>query len=77
MIILNLYFLHADGHESLVQKDVTKLNAIKVALEDLKKRNPKFESHYQRAWDDNYGRYWIDVGSWSEFYILHDEYNGV
>ena len=54
---------------SLVSDGVSTDNIISVALDDLKKRNPKYKSYYQRTWTDDNGWLWVDVGSWSEFYI--------
>lgn len=54
---------------SLVSDGVSTDNIISVALNDLKKRNPKYKSYYQRTWTDDGGWLWVDVGSWSEFYI--------
>ena len=70
---MNLYFQYSDGSQSLIAQNVQKGDAIRVALDDLNGRNPNFKTYYQRTWTDDNGWYWIDVGSWSEFYILRDE----
>ena len=66
---MKLYFQHSNGKLDLVKEIVSVDGAVSAALDDLKVRNPKYESFYQRTWTDQNDWYWIDVGSWSEFYI--------
>ena len=54
---------------SLVSDGVSADSIVSAALGDLKDRNPKYKSYYQRTWTDDNGWLWVDVGSWSEFYI--------
>lgn len=69
---MKLYFQHSDGSESLVCEVDGYSSAISKALSDLKRRNPKYTSYYQRTWFDDNCWMWIDVGSWSEFYIVKE-----
>ena len=71
---MNLYFLNADGKEKLVKENVTNENFTLEALKWLKENHPEFKSGYQRCWVDDYDRYWIDFGSWNEFFIAHAPY---
>ena len=66
---MKLYFQHSDGTMSLVSDGISADSIVSVALGDLKDRNPKYKSYYQRTWTDDNGWLWVDVGSWSEFYI--------
>ncbi len=50
---------------------------LKVMREDLKIRRPEFNSWYQRCWWDDHERFWIDFGSHTEFYIAHEDGNGL
>lgn len=68
---MNLYFLDTDDNEILVEEDISKEQAVSLALNDLKKRVPKAKSYYQRCWEDDHGRFWIDYGSHTCFYIMH------
>lgn len=69
---LKLYFQHSDGSVDYVC-DVENGLYVSAALKDLYERNPKYQSYYQRTWKDDNGWIWIDVGSWSEFYIIKEE----
>ena len=68
-----LYFQHSDGSYEYIcdigQDDMI----VSVALDDLYKRNPKYQSYYQRVWTDDDGSTWIDVGSHTEFYVVKGE----
>lgn len=54
---------------SIVSDGISADSIVSTALGDLKDRNPKYKSYYQRTWTDDNGWLWVDVGSWSEFYI--------
>lgn len=66
---MKLYFQHSDGSIDYCC-DIGNRAYIDVVLEDLHKRNPKYISYYQRTWKDDNGWTWVDVGSYSEFYII-------
>lgn len=72
--MINLYFLNNDDEEILVKENLDcAIGEIStIALEDLKTRRPEFNSVYQRYWWDDHGRFWIDFGSHTEFYIAHE-----
>ena len=55
----------ADDDDSLI--------VVSKALEDLRRRYPKFKSYYQRYWEDDEGSIWIDYGSHCQFYVLKTE----
>jgi len=70
---LKLYFQHSDGSHEFIRElsdNRDQLGAVSDVLEDLHKRNPKYKSYYQRTWKDDNGWTWIDVGSYTEFYIV-------
>ena len=68
-----LYFRHSDGSFSYVCDIGNDDLIVSKALEDLHKRNPNYQSYYQRIWTDENGWTWIDVGSWSEFHVVKEE----
>ena len=68
-----LYFQHSNGSLSFVSNVPENGLYVSIALKDLRKRNPNYQSYYQRTWTDDNGWIWIDVGSWSEFYIVKDD----
>lgn len=75
---MNLYFLNNNDEEIVVKEDVQVEGPALVneALEDLKTRKPEVKSLYQRYWWDDHGRFWIDFGSHTEFYIAHEDESG-
>ena len=68
-----LYFQHSDGSIEYIKKLFDNENYLNAVLDDLKKRNPKFKSYYQRVWTNDKGWTYIDVGSHTEFYVLKDD----
>lgn len=67
---MKVYFKNSKGQYTLIGK-VDDVNAgMKMAMDDLKVRAPHFKSYYQRTWQDDDGTTWLDVGSWSEFYVI-------
>lgn len=66
---MKLYFQHSDGSESFVC-ETEDGRYVSDALKDLYKRNPRYQSYYQRTWTDDNGWIWIDVGSYTEFWIV-------
>jgi len=72
MVVGDLFFRHSNGKEDKVASNVPWDRCVGAALDDLHKKNPKYQSYYQRlnkVVQDGKERFWIDVGSWSEFYI--------
>ena len=69
---MKLYFQHWDGSMEYI-RDIDNEAYVGAALDDLHKRNPKYQSYYQRTWKNDEGCVWIDVGSHSEFYIVKPE----
>lgn len=65
---MKLYFQHADGSEDFVC-ETEDGRYVSDAMKDLYKRNPRYQSYYQRTWTDDNGWIWIDVGSYTEFWI--------
>lgn len=53
---MKLYFQHADGSEDFVC-ETEDGRYVGDALKDLYKRNPRYQSYYQRTWTDDNG--WI------------------
>ena len=69
-----LYFVHSDGSMDYIGDVTEDKKYVSMALEDLYKRNPEYQSYYQRTWVDNTNNWiHIDVGSWSEEYIVKDD----
>ena len=68
-----LYFRRSNGSSSYVCDICNDDLIVSKALEDLYKRNSNYQSYYQRIWTDENGWTWIDVGSWSEFYVAKEE----
>lgn len=71
---LHLYFLDNENNYHLVTDNITPDSPVlmDLVLQDLMDRRPGFTSFYQRTWFDDKGRYWIDYGSHTEFYVLQD-----
>lgn len=80
---MTLYFLdsnckeHEIGPVSLVEGELANESVHGLIKEDLKTRKPDFTSHYYRIWWDDHDRFWIDFGSHTEFYIAHEDGNGL
>ncbi len=80
---MTLYFLDSDckeheiGPVSLVEGELASESVYGLIKEDLKTRKPDFTSHYYRMWWDDHGRFWVDFGSHTEFYIAHGDGNGL
>ena len=68
-----LYFQHSDGSMSFICDVKEDDKFVSLALDDLYKRNPNYQSYYQRVWTDDSNQTWIDVGSHVEFYVVKDE----
>lgn len=68
-----LYFQHCDGSRNYVCEIFEGDLFVSKALEDLYRRNPHYQSYYQRVWTDDDGCTWIDVGSHTEFYVVTPE----
>lgn len=73
---MNLYFLDSKGNERLIKENTTQETAINDILDWLGANHPGFKSGYQRCWWDDHDRFWVDVGSWDEFFIMHEANNG-
>lgn len=68
-----LYFQHSDRSMEHIRKLFDEENYVDAALDDLKKRNPRFKSYYQRVWTNDEGWTFIDLGSHTEFYVIKDD----
>ena len=67
---MHLYFKNSRGEYVPVAHDVNSIDdAMPLISADVRKRNPRFEIFYYRIQHIDNG-YWVDVGSWSEFYYL-------
>ena len=68
------YAFVCDIADDDIQIAVSKFQiVVSKALEDLRRRYPKFKSYYQRYWEDDEGSIWIDYGSHCQFYVLKTE----
>ena len=70
---MKLYFQHSDETLDYIAEVESDTNVYELISKDLCKRNPKYKVPYTRSWTDNNGWRWIDVGSWSEFYIIRGD----
>ena len=72
---MKLYFRNSQGKERLIAECET-LNEIHEEISDFLDEH-NFKCYYTRSWEVD-GRVKIDVGSWSEFFLVdgitHDEY---
>lgn len=68
-----LYFKHSNGSLSYICDIDNEDLIVNKALEDLYKRNPNYQSYYQRVYIDDNGWTHIDAGSWSEEYIIKED----
>jgi hypothetical protein len=61
---------NAIGKERVIGTCETEEEAWKIIKDFLKEHN--FKSYYHRAcFIDELNRYWIDVGSWTEFFYVY------
>ena len=67
---MKVYFKNSKGQYILIGEADDVNAGMKMAMDDLKVRAPHFKSYYQRTWQDDDGTTWLDVGSWSEFYVI-------
>lgn len=72
---MTLYFKNSQGKERLIAECETLDEIHEVISDFLDEHN--FKCYYTRSWEVD-GRVKIDVGSWSEFFLVdgitHDEY---
>lgn len=73
---MNLYFLDSKGKETLINENATQETIVSDIRSWLKKNKPECKCEYSRHWVDDHGRYWVDFGSWEEFFIIHEPYKG-
>ena len=72
---MRLYFQHSNGEHSFLCEVEDVKDGMDKAMADLAVRSPKYKSYYQRLWIDENKWAWIDVGSYSEFYIIKPDEN--
>lgn len=65
---MKLLFQSSDGNERLIAEVGSFAEANDEMDKFMEERN--FKSYYKRVWDDGENRLMVDVGSWSEFFIL-------
>lgn len=70
---MKLYFKNSRDDYRFIDEVETVSSGVSMALEDLKTNYPHFKSYYQRVWTDDDGVTWIDVGSWTEYYVVKEE----
>ena len=66
---MKMYFQHSDGSQEYVCDTNDQCYMCDV-LKDLHIRSPNYKTYYQRVWTDENGWIWVDVGSWSEYYLV-------
>lgn len=69
----NVYFRDSHGDETPIIRNVDKAHVIEEVLRDLRARDPKFTSYYQRVFENDAGDTIIDFGSHVCFYVLREE----
>lgn len=67
---MKLYFKHSNGAQDYLCDVDSVDSGVGMALKDLRVRAPHFKSYYQRVWQEDDGTTWVDVGSWSEYYVI-------
>lgn len=65
---MKLLFQNSLGKERVIAEVDSWVEANDEMNRFMEERN--FKSHYKRLWDDGENRLMVDVGSWSEFFIL-------
>lgn len=66
--LIRVYFVNSKKKHRLLAKVKTEQDAFKTVNDFCKEHN--FTSYYTRSWFDDEGRRWLDVGSWSEFFVF-------
>lgn len=66
--MIRIYFINSRKKKRLIGKVKTEKDAYKVVNDFCKGHN--YTYYYMRSWFDDEGRRWIDVGSWSEFFVF-------
>ena len=64
---MKLYFENSQGKERLIAECETAREVYKKIDKFLDEHN--YKSYYSRSWEED-GRIKIDVGSWSEFFLV-------
>ena len=64
---MKLYFRNSQGKLRLIAEPTSEKECNAAINKFLDEHN--FKSYYTRGWIDVEGNKWIDVGSWSEFFI--------
>lgn len=67
---MRLYFRRSDNRRKFLCRVFTKEDAIKAISNFLDQHY--YKSYYTRTWREG-DEVWIDVGSWSEFFVVEDE----
>lgn len=67
---MTLYFQYSNGNRRELAEYTNKENIFKAINNFLDKHN--YKSYYTRVWREE-DEVWIDVGSWSEFFVVKDE----
>lgn len=63
----DFYFVRSNGERVLLAQNVSQKEAHVVMNKFLDNHN--FKSYYTRMWEKD-NELWMDVGSWSEFFVL-------
>lgn len=67
---MTLYFQSSNGNRRELGEYTTKKDIYKKINNFLEEHN--YKSYYTHIWREG-DEVWIDVGSWSEFFIVEDE----
>lgn len=67
---MRLYFRRSNNSRNFLCRVFTREDALKAINNFLDQHN--YKSYYTRTWREG-DEVWIDVGSWSEFFIVEDE----
>ena len=63
----DFYFKRTNGERVLLAENIGRETAFNTMKQFLGDHN--YKSYYTRTWETN-GELWMDVGSWSEFFVL-------
>jgi len=67
---MELKFLNSNGEEKLLGSFNSKEECLQAVNKFLEDHN--YKSYYTRSWVQN-GVTWLDVGSWSEFFLIYPD----
>lgn len=68
---MKLLFRSSDGNERIIA-EISSLDEANIEIDKFLEEH-NYISYYRRLWNESDNRMVIDVGSWSEFFVLEKE----